>query len=69
MTNLATFTITTAPGNCTPETALDAQRRVIYALNAAADDINPGAVVFTPKSLTWVDDGIDEIVIRVEAGE
>ncbi len=65
MSETAVFTFECAPGTATPELALDCQRRVIALLNAIADDIAPGAVVFTPHRLEWIDDGKDEIVIRV----
>jgi len=37
-------------------------------LNAIADGKPGGSCVFKPTSMTWVDDGIDELVIRVETG-
>lgn len=55
------------PGKATPELAADCERRVLDLLNTIADDLAPGQVRFERTALSWVDDGKDEIRVRVSA--
>lgn len=66
---ILTATYSCKPGTATPELALKLQSDLIAALNAIADDITPNAVTFRPVRMEWIDDGKDEIVIRVQSGD
>ena len=64
---ILTVTYDCKPGTATPELALKLQSTLIDALNAIANDIDPKTrLTFRPVAMQWIDDGKDEIVIRVK---
>ena len=56
-------------GNLTPEHAAETARAAVELLQAVSDEIAPGAVAWRVTRLEWIDDGNDEIVIRVVGPE
>lgn len=68
VSEMLTVTFKCKPGKATPEFAMECQRRVIELLQAVADEECPGAVTFTPQAMAWIDDGKEEVVVKVAPG-
>lgn len=66
---LLTVTFDCAPGTATPEFAVTSATAVRDLVAAVADDLVPGGMAFTLKRFEWIDDGKDEIVVKVVSGE
>ena len=56
-------------GNLTPEHAAETARAAVELLQAVSDEIAPGAVDWRLVRMEWIDDGKDDIVVRVVGPE
>lgn len=66
---LLTVTFECAPGTATPELSMTCANAVLDMVNAVADDLVPGGMNVALKQFEWIDDGKDEIVVKVVTGE